>query len=53
MLLVKKYQFFVYLFLVKTRLEIRLNNVLDAKEPFLTIQGKFLKALKIAFFLRG
>ena len=32
MLLFKKYQFFLYLFLVKTRLEIRFNNVLDGKE---------------------
>ena len=35
MLLVKKYQFFLYLFLVKTRLEIRFNSVLDRKETFL------------------
>ena len=53
MLLAKKYQFFLYLFLVKTRLELRLNNVLDTKEPFLTIKGKFLKVLKIECFRRG
>ena len=35
MLLVKKCQFFLYLFLVKTRLEKRLNSVLDRKETFL------------------
>ena len=49
----KNTNFFLYLFLVKTRLEIRLNNVLDTKEPFLTIKGKFLKVLKIAFSQRG
>ena len=53
MLLVKKCQFFLYLFWVKTRLETRLNNVLDTKDPFLTIKGKFLKVIKIAFFQRG
>ena len=53
MLLVKKCQFFLFLVLVKTRLEIRFNNVLDTKEPFFTIKGKFLKVLKIAFFQRG
>ena len=32
MLLVKKCQFFVHLDLVKIRLEMRFNNVLDRKE---------------------
>ena len=49
----KKIPIFSYLFLVKTRLEIRFNNVLDTKEPFLTIKGKFLIVLKMAFFQRG
>ena len=34
MLLVKKCQFFHYLFLLKIRLEIRFKNVLDRKETF-------------------
>ena len=72
MLLVKKCQFFHYLFLLKITLEIGFNNVLKRKEPFftikkkfclkvpkekknffLTIKGKFLKVLRIAFFQSG
>ena len=55
MLLVKKCQFFHYFVWLKIlRLEIRLNNVLDTKEPFFfTIKGKFQKVLKIAFLLKG
>ena len=34
MLLVKKCQFFVYLYLVKIRLEIMLNDFADKKETF-------------------
>ena len=42
-----------YLFLVKTRLEIRFNNVLDTKEPFFDYKRKILKVLKITFFQSG
>ena len=40
LLLLKKFQFFFYLFLVKTRLEIRFNNVLDRKETFFDYKNK-------------
>ena len=45
--------FFLYLFSVKIRLEIRFNNVLDRKKPFLTIKTKFFNVSKIVFFQRG
>ena len=49
----QKMRILFHLFLVKTRLEIRFNNVLCRKKNvFLTIKGKFLKVLKIAFFQR-
>ena len=40
MLLVKKCQFFHYLFSLKIRLEIRFNNVLKRKEPFFDYKNK-------------
>ena len=40
MLLVKKCQFFHYLFLLKIRLEIRFKNVLDRKETFFDYRKK-------------
>ena len=46
MLLAKKYQFFLYLFLVKTRLDIRLNNVLDTKGPFFDYKRKISESPK-------
>ena len=50
MLLIKKYQFFLYLFLVKTRLEIRFNNVLDGKETvFWVKKQKFSKSKNLSF----
>ena len=50
MLLIKKYQFFLYLFLVKTRLEIRFNNVLDGKEAvFWVKKQKFSKSKNLSF----
>ena len=46
----QKMRILFHLFLVKTRLEIRFNNVLCRKKNvFLTIKGK---VLKIAFFQR-
>ena len=36
----KKCQFFLYLFLVKTRLELILNAFVEKKEPFVTIITK-------------
>ena len=54
MLLVKKCQSFLYLVLVKTRLEIRYNNVGDRKETFfLSIKTKFFKVPKMVFLQRG
>ena len=46
--------FFLYLFFVKTRLEIMFNNVIDGKETFFG-HKKFniFKSKKIAFFQRG
>ena len=52
MLLVKKCQFFLYLLLVKTRLEIRFNSVLDRKETFLT-KKKISKSPKNRIFPKG
>ena len=53
MLLVKKCQFFHYLFLHKIRLEIRFNNVPDRKETFFEYQNKTLQSpKKLHFFKR-
>ena len=53
MLLVKKYQFSLFLVLVKTRQELRFNNVLERKETFLSIKTKFFKVPKMVFLQRG
>ena len=53
MLLVKKCQFFLYLVLVKTRLEIRLNNVLDRKETFFEYKNKIFQSAKNGIFPKG
>ena len=53
MLLTKKCQFFLYLFWVKTRLEIRLNKVLDTKEPFFDYKRKNSESPKNRFFPTG
>ena len=53
MLLVKKCHFFHYFVGLKIRQEIRLNNVLDTKNLFLTVKGRFLKVLKMVFLKRG
>ena len=52
MLLVKKCQFFHYFVWLKIRLEIRLNNVLDTKEPFFTIK-KICESPKSRIFPKG
>ena len=49
MLLVKKCKFFLYLVLVKTRLEIRFN-VVDRKETFFEYKNKFFKLPKMVLF---
>ena len=46
MLLVKKCQFFHYFVWLKIRLEIRLNNVLDTKEPFFDYKRKMSESPK-------
>ena len=45
--------FFLYLFLVKIRLEIMFNNVIDGKETFFGKKIQSFEVPKIAFFLRG
>ena len=50
MLLVKKCQFFHYLFLLKIRVEIRFNNVLDIKEPFFDYKRKISESPKNRIF---
>ena len=50
MLLVKKCHFFHYFVWLKIRLEIRLNNVLDAKEPFFDYKRKISKSPKNRIF---
>ena len=54
MLSVKKCQIFIYLNLVKIRLEKMLNNFVEKQETFFELcKEKFLKVPKIAFFQRG
>ena len=53
MLLVKKCQYFHYLFSLEIRLEIRFNNVLDTKQPFFTLKTKLLNVPKMFFFSKG
>ena len=53
MLLTKKCQFFLYLFWVKTRLEIRLNKVLDTKEPFFVYKRKISESPKNRILPKG
>ena len=53
MLLVKKCQFFHYFVWLKIRLEIRLNNVLDTKEPFFDYKRKISKSPKNRIFPKG
>ena len=53
MLLVKKCQFFHYLFSLKIRLEIRFNNVLQRKEPFCYYKKKNFESPKSRIFPKG
>ena len=53
MLLVKKCQIFLYLVLVKTRLEIRFNNLLDRKETFFEYKNKIFQSPKNRIFPKG
>ena len=52
MLLVKKCQFFLYLVLVTTRLELRFNNVLERKQTFLSTKKNF-QSPKSRIFPKG
>ena len=49
MLLVKKFIFFLYLFLVKIRLETRFNSILDRKETFFDYKKVFPSPLNRIF----
>ena len=53
MLLLKKLNFFLYLFPVKKGLEITFNNVLDRKETFFDHKNKIFQRLKNRIFPRG
>ena len=53
MLLVKKFNFFLYLFSVKIRLEIRFNNVLDRKKTFLAVKNSIFQSPKNLHFSKG
>ena len=53
MLLVKKCQFFHYFVWLKIRLDIRLNNVLDTKEPFFDYKRKISESPKNRIFPKG
>ena len=48
--LIKKCQFFLYLFLVKTKIEIRFNNFLDTKETIFDYKRKISKSPKNRMF---
>ena len=52
MLLVKKFIFFLYLFLVKIRLETRFNSILDRKETFFDYK-KIFPSPKNRIFPKG
>ena len=53
MLLVKKCQFFPYLVLVTTRLELRFNNALERKQTFLSTKKKKFRSPESRIFLKG
>ena len=53
MLLVKKSNFFLYLFIVKIRLEIMFNNVLDRKETFFGNKNFNLSKSQKSHFSKG
>ena len=51
MLLVKKFNFFIHLFLVKKSLEKRFNNILDTKQTIFGHKKVYISQVpKIAFF---
>ena len=53
MVLVEKCQFFLYLVLVKTRPEMRFNNVVDRKETFFEYNNKIFQSPKNRIFPKG
>ena len=53
MLLVKKWNFFLYLFSVKKGLEIRWSDVLDRKQTFFDSKNKIFQRLKNRIFPKG
>ena len=53
MLMIKKCQFFVYLYLVKIRLEIMLNDFGEKKETFLAIKNRIFQSLNNCTFPYG
>ena len=53
MLLVKKCNFFLYLFSLKIRLEIMFNNVLDRKETFFDHKNFILSKSQKSHFFKG
>ena len=53
MLLVKKFNFFIYLFWSEKGLEIKFNDALDEKETFLVHKNKVFQRLKNRIFPKG
>ena len=53
MLLVKNCNFVHYFFLLKIRLELRFNNVLDRKKTFFDYKYKIFDTLKNGIFPKG
>ena len=53
MVLVKKCQFFLYLVLVKTRLWITFNNVVDRRETCFEYKKEIFQVPKMVFLQRG
>ena len=53
MLWVKKWNFFLYLFSVKKGLEIRLNDVLDRKQTFFSLEKQNISTSQKSHFPKG
>ena len=53
MLLVKKFNFFIYFFWSEKGLEIKFNDALDEKETFLVHKNKVFQRLKNRIFPKG
>ena len=53
MILAKKWQFFLYLHLVKIRQEILLSDFVEKKKPFLAIKNRIFQSLKNRTFPKG